>query len=51
MEKFLTRPYDFIHENDPADIEGGWWGWMATIRPQLLFFGVSPNGKKVLFNQ
>jgi len=46
IEKFLTRPYDFIHENDPADIEGGWWGWMATIRPQLLFFGVSPNGEK-----
>ena len=47
IEKFLTRPYDFIRENDPSSVEGGWWGWMATVRPQLLFFGVSPNGFKV----
>jgi len=46
LEKFLSRPYDYIHENDPSPVEGGWWGWMATIRPQLLFFGVSPNGTK-----
>ena len=45
--KINFAPYDYIHENDPSPVEGGWWGWMATIRPQLLFFGISPNGKKV----
>ena len=46
MEKYLERPFDWLNEieYERSKITHAEWPWMATVRPQLLFFGLSPNG-------
>ena len=36
---FLRHPWDWL-----ADFGTNSFGWMANVRPQLLFYGKSPNG-------
>ena len=46
MEKYLERPFDWLNEieYERSKITHAEWPWMATVRPQLLFFGLSQNG-------
>ena len=39
IETFLRHPWDWL-----ADFGTNSFGWMANVRPQLLFYGKSPNG-------